>query len=179
MRISDNGLALVESFEGFHPVVYRDTAGLPTIGYGHRLKPFEAFPNGVTDKEATALLREDVATAEHAVNTFVKVPLTQGQYDSLVDFAYSVSGSSLENSTLLRLLNGGKYEEAAAQFMLWDHAGSDGLRRRRETERAMFILPRSRHLSPAESRPVTKCIACKTRSAQGRGAGSLWGISYC
>jgi lysozyme len=161
MRISDKGLALVESLEDFHPVVYMDNAGLPTIGYGHKLKPVEAFPNGVTDEEATALLREDVAMAEHAVNTFVKVPLTQGQYDSLVDFAYSVGGSSLEHSTLLRLLNEGKYEEAAAQFVLWDHAGSDGLLRRREAERAMFTMPRSRYLAPAESRPITNCTACK------------------
>jgi lysozyme len=64
MQISDQGLALIKSFEGFRQFVYKDTAGFPTIGYGHKLKPGESLPRGVTDAEATDLLRGDLVTAE-------------------------------------------------------------------------------------------------------------------
>ena len=143
MQISNQGLALIKSFEGFRPFVYKDTAGFPTIGYGHKLKPGESFPSGVTDAEATNLLHTDVATAERAVNTLAKVPLTQGQFDGLCSFTYNLGSGTLERSTLLKLLNEGKYDEASAQFVLWDHAGgvvSEGLLRRREAERVLFTV---------------------------------------
>jgi lysozyme len=142
MQISDAGLALIKVFEGFRPSVYKDTAGFATIAYGHKLRPGESFPRGVTEEQGTGLLRGDVATAEHAVNTFVKVELKQCQFDALCSFTYNLGGGTLEHSTLLKLVNEGKYAEAAEQFPLWDHAGgvvSAGVLRRREAERAMFM----------------------------------------
>jgi lysozyme len=78
-----------------------------------------------------------VATAELAITRLVKVPLTQGQFDALVDFAFNLGSGRLASSTLLSYLNAGKYDAAAWQLLSWDHAGSreiPALKTRREAE---------------------------------------------
>lgn len=142
MQTSVKGRALIESFEGLRLRVYNDIDGYPTIGYGHKLLPGESYPYGITQQEADALLARDLVRTEDGVNFLVRVPLTQGQFDALVDFTYNLGIGSLGESTLLRLLNQGDYAGAAAQFPLWDHAGADvsaGLLRRREAEKEMFL----------------------------------------
>lgn len=50
--------------------------------------------------------------------------------------------SAFAGSTLLRDINAGRMDLAAAQFDAWDHAGGQvlaGLLRRREAERAEFL----------------------------------------
>ena len=121
-----------------------DVAGFPTIGYGHRIVPPESFPSGVTEPQATTLLAEDVSAAERAVNSLVKVVLTQGQFDALVDFCFNLGAGRLENSTLLRCLNAGRYDDAAEQLLLWDLAEGEpnlGLKARREAELRLWTSP--------------------------------------
>lgn len=142
MQTSAKGRALIEGFEGLRLQVYYDIDGYPTIGYGHKLLPGESFPAGITQAEAAELLTRDLVRTEDAVNAMVSVPLTQGQFDALVDFAYNLGTGSLWESTLLRLLNQGDYAGAADQFARWDYAGDDvsaGLLRRREAEKEMFL----------------------------------------
>jgi len=114
-----------------------DAAGFPTIGYGHRLLNPESFPNGLEEAQAAELLASDVRDAEQAVQRLVKVQLTQGQFDALVDFCFNMGQARLAGSTLLEYLNKGKYDSAARQLLRWDHAGaqeSAGLKARREAE---------------------------------------------
>jgi lysozyme len=83
------------------------------------------------------LLARDVRTAEQAVQRLVKVPLTQGQFDALVDFCFNLGAGRLAASTLLKVLNGGRYEDAAEQLLRWDLAGGEenaGLKTRRQAE---------------------------------------------
>jgi lysozyme len=137
MQLSDAGLALIQKFEGFSATTYNDPVGLPTIGYGHKLLPGESFPNGITQDQATQLLAADAATAGQAVESLVKVPLTQGQFDALVDFCYNLGRSRLAASTLLRDLNAEDYDAARQQLLLWVHAGGQvlpGLQARRQAE---------------------------------------------
>jgi lysozyme len=153
MRISVQGLKLIEQSEGFRSTVYKDTAGLPTIGYGHRIQLGESYPHGITPPQAQALLARDVANAEAAVTNLVKVPLTQSQFDALVDFVYNLGAGRLAASTLLRDLNAGHYILAAAQILLWDHSGSQvdpGLKRRRKAECHLFLAePAANAIHPA------------------------------
>ncbi|HLI61923.1 MAG TPA: lysozyme [Terriglobales bacterium] len=75
------------------------------------------------------------------VNRLVTVPLTQNQFDALVDFVFNVGAENFARSTLLRELNAGNTAGAAAQFLLWKWAGgvvSPGLLRRRQAEAALF-----------------------------------------
>jgi lysozyme len=139
MEISSKGLALIESFEGLRLTAYRDSVGVWTIGYGHtaNVRPDER----ITEAEAEAFLRRDAEGAEQAVSQLVAVPLTQGQFDALVDFVFNLGRAALAGSTLLRLLNDGDHAGAAAEFPKWCHAGGavlPGLVARRAKERALF-----------------------------------------
>jgi len=137
MELSAAGLALLKQSEGYRSHVYRDVAGVPTIGYGHRLQPGESFPGGITEAQAAAILAADIREAEQAVGRLVRVPLVQGQFDALVDFCFNLGQRRLAASTLLADLNLGRYQAAAEQLLLWDHAGAQenaALRARREAE---------------------------------------------
>jgi lysozyme len=162
MRISPSGLELIMQFEGFRSTVYLDSVGIPTIGYGHKLLTSEYRPKGVTQQYAQQLLAQDADAAGEAVAHLVQVPLTQGQFDALVDFVYNLGAARLASSTLLQELNGGNLGAAALEFLKWDHCGgreNTGLKARREAEMRLFLnsdpatspLPRSSpHLAPAK-----------------------------
>lgn len=137
MKFSTAGLELLKCSEGFRNRTYLDVAGYPTIGYGHRLLHPESFPKGVSEEQATEILISDVGNAEQAVQRLVKVSLTQGQFDALVDFCFNLGSGKLAESALLKELNAGHYEAAAEQLLRWDHAGGQecaALKSRREAE---------------------------------------------
>lgn len=141
MKTSEQGFDLIKRSEGLVLHVYTDAVGFPTIGYGHKVRRWENFPGSITEEGAEALLAADVAVAEVMVNRNVTVPLTQGQFDALVDFVFNLGGGAFFNSTLLRELNAGQYDSAGQQLLLWDHGKVNGqeevlagLKARREAE---------------------------------------------
>jgi lysozyme len=147
MQLSAAGMDLLKKSEGFRNCVYMDVAGFPTIGYGHRLLHPESFSNGIDEPQAANLLASDVRDAEQAVERLVKVTLTQGQFDALVDFCFNLGAGRLASSTLLKDLNCGRYDDAAEQLLLWDHAGGEenaGLKARREAEAVLWGKRRAR-----------------------------------
>jgi lysozyme len=94
-------------------------------------------------EQAEVWLRTDVIEAEHAVVKLVRVPLTQDEYDALVDFQFNTGALSKgeKECTLLRLLNAGDYAGAAEQFKRWDKVKGvemAGLLRRRLAEAEQF-----------------------------------------
>ena len=143
MKISDAGIALIKSFEGLRLEAYPDpaTGGDPwTIGYGHT---GEVTPGMViTEAEAEQLLRQDIVQFEMCVNRLLQVPVTQGQFDALVSFAFNLGCANLRKSTLMRKLNSGDAGGAAAEFAVWNRAAGRimaGLSRRRAAERDLFL----------------------------------------
>ena len=137
MHLSAAGLELLKKSEGFRDRVYADVAGFRTIGFGHRLSPLENYANGITMDQGESILKADIATAEAAVERLVKVPVTQGQFDALVDFVFNLGAGRLASSTMLAYLNAGRQDAAAWQLLAWDHAGGHeiaGLKSRREAE---------------------------------------------
>ena len=143
VKTSDAGLQLIMQAEGFRENAYPDpgTGGEPwTIGYGHTLgvRPGDSC----TQAEAAQWLREDVVKAENAVMSNVDVALQQCQFDALVSFVFNVGPKAFMDSTLLRKLNAGDLDGAAAEFPKWCHAGTrilPGLVKRRAAEQAMFM----------------------------------------
>ena len=123
MKISDNGLTFIAKSEGFRDKVY-DDEGHPAIGYGHDILPGESFPDGITEPDASDLLRKDAAEAESSVNQLVTVQLTQGQFDACADFCFNVGADRLKNSTFLKYLNKGKMDLACQQLYWEDSEGS-------------------------------------------------------
>jgi lysozyme len=158
MKTSDRGLVFIASQEGFVDHVYHDVANIATIGFGHVLHMGD--PIHVTRDQALELLRHDVGIAEAAVNSMVKVPLNQNQFDALVDFTFNDGTGALHTSALLHLINLGAFQTAADEFEKWDHANVNGkmveiagLRNRRLLERAMFLA------APVEDPPVVMADA--------------------
>ncbi len=147
MDISTAGLDLIKRSEGFRPRTYPDPAGYPTIGYGHRLAASELYPGGITEAQAEVILLWDVREAVQAVERLVHVPLAQGQFDALVDLIFNLGPEPIANSTLLRELNAGHYDEAAAELLRWDHSGVrrlPGLTARRQAEFNLWHTPQPR-----------------------------------
>lgn len=141
MITSNAGVEFIKSKEGFEPVPKPDPIGIPTVGYGHVTHPWEDFNEPLTEAKALDLLKKDLIPREQYIKCFVKVPLTQGQFDALVSFVFNLGGEALKNSSLLRFLNAGMYAAAAIQFLCWvhaDHKVLPGLVARRTQERTMF-----------------------------------------
>jgi GH24 family phage-related lysozyme (muramidase) len=139
-QINADGLRLLKSFEGLRLEAYQDPVGVWTIGYGTTsgVRPGMV----ITEAEAEALLRRDLARFENAVADLVNVPVNDDQFSALVSFTYNVGEGALASSTLLRLLNQRDYSGAADQLLRWNRAGGaelPGLTRRRRAERALFL----------------------------------------
>jgi lysozyme len=141
MQASQTIIDMIKVFEGLRITPYDDGAGYMTIGYGHRIKPGEAFT--VIDKAAAnRLLQQDVSNAAQVVSSLVSVPLTQNQFDAMVSFTFNLGGKNLSESTLLELINQGDYTCAANEFPKWIHAGGkvkSGLVNRRAKEQKLFL----------------------------------------
>lgn len=140
MKMSAAGLAIVKEFEGLRLKAYKCPAAVWTIGYGHTSaagEPEVTPKLEVTKEECEAILKRDMKQYEDGVNKLVKVGLTQGQFDALVDFAYNAGVGALQKSTLLKKVNAGKFDEVPAEFMKWTKGGGKelpGLVRRRRAE---------------------------------------------
>lgn len=144
LQISDAGLAFIAAWEKFVPDIYKDAAGLPTIGYGHLIKsttPDYAREGPITKEQATELLRADAEIAASEVRKRVTVKLTQPQFDALVSFTFNVGNGAFRKSTLLKRLNAENYADVPTQLMRWVKAGGRtlrGLQNRRRAEGLMF-----------------------------------------
>jgi len=142
LRISQAGIDLVRQYEGLRLTVYKDSAGRPTIGYGHLIKPGENFHTGITEKKAELMLASDLIATEDAVKRLVNVMLIQGQFDALVSLVFNIGAGQFQKSTLLRKLNAGDLAGATDEFIRWNKAGgrvAEGLQRRRVEEREVFF----------------------------------------
>lgn len=139
MLPSEDAIKLIKASEGCRLTAYRDSVGVLTIGYGSTGGIKEG--QTITQKQADNMLIDDMDAAAEGVTKLVKVALTQGQFDALTSFVFNLGEGRLRDSTLLRLLNQGKYGEAANQFKFWVMAGGKplaGLVKRRAAERALF-----------------------------------------
>lgn len=142
MKASALLVQMIMQEEGLRLKPYKDGAGYMTVGYGHLLPIGEPVPEKITPLEATSLLIGDIYEAEEAVDRQVKVPLTQEQFDALVDFTFNFGEKKLSASGLLRELNAGHYGEVPKRLMLWSkikqkdgsYKTSKGLLHRRKRE---------------------------------------------
>lgn len=139
-KIGLAGIALIKSFEGLELTAYRDAVGVLTIGYGST-GPHVKPGMKITEQEAEALLRKDLARFESAVDKLTGGNATQDQFDAMVSLAFNVGETNLAKSTLLKLHNAGDYVAAADQFARWNRAGGkvlNGLTRRRAAEANLY-----------------------------------------
>lgn len=141
-QLSDGGVAIIRTFEGYSPFVYKDSAGLDTIGYGHLItKNSPKFNIPLLPREADALLRKDTKIAVNAVNKAVTVPIKQHQADPLISFTFNVGGGAFAKSTLVKKINYNLHMETEKEFLRWNKAGGKpvtGLSNRRAAEAEIY-----------------------------------------
>lgn len=73
----------------------------------------------ITAEKSSELLKEDLQWVEDAINSLVRVPLNQNQYDALCSLIFNIGKSAFASSTVLRQLNLKNYQAAADAFLLW------------------------------------------------------------
>lgn len=184
MHISDAGLRLIKSFEGYHTrqpdgscVAYLCPAGVPTIGWGCT----EGVHLGMrwTAKQAEDALRRELEKFEAGVARVVTVELNQNELDALVSFAYNVGLGALGKSSLLRRLNAGDRDGAANAFASWTRGGGrvlPGLVSRRARESALFRKPVAEPEAPFMAQKVEAVPEPPRRDVVAAGAATAGGV---
>ncbi len=144
--LSVAGLSLIMSSEGLRTTAYPDpgTHGAPwTICYGHTGP--EVRPGlTVSHTQCERWLNEDTLKAQSVVQTYVDVPLKQGEYDAYTSFVYNLGEVRFRDSTMLLKLNAGDHAGACNQFPLWVYADGrvlEGLAVRRTKEQTLCHKP--------------------------------------
>ncbi|MDX7083440.1 lysozyme [Serratia marcescens] len=143
MQTSNKGRDFIKGFEDLCLKAYPDpgTGGKPwTIGWGHTkgVKQGER----ITQEQAEQFLSDDLAVFELTVNSALKRPMTQNQFDAMVSLAFNIGGSAFAGSTLVKKFNAGDDRGAADEFSKWKNSGGKvmpGLVKRRAAEREMFL----------------------------------------
>lgn len=139
LRINDAGLQIIKDSEGLRLEPYA-AGGYSYIGYGHQIQPGENFTS-LTEAEAEALLRSDIAFFENGVRESLARPATQNQFSAMVSLAYNKGLYGFRDTDVLRLFNAGDVAGAADDFR--NHTGRGSavphLVERRERERMLFL----------------------------------------
>lgn len=142
-----SGAFLVIPMEGEHKKnglheTYLDVVGVETACYGQtgsHIKLGQKF----TDEQCAEMLAEELVKFDKQLNRVFKVRYQNDyQHAAMVSFAYNVGIGNVETSTLARLFNQGKYEQACDQLSRWIYAKKkkfNGLVRRREVEKAWCL----------------------------------------
>lgn len=116
MEISQNGINLIKKYEGCRLDAYLCPSNVWTIGYGHTGSDV-CKGRKITQAEADKLLKNDLLVHSNNVNKLVKVKLNQNQFDALVSLEFNIGYGNFCSSTILKLINQGKFKEAGNRFL--------------------------------------------------------------
>jgi GH24 family phage-related lysozyme (muramidase) len=152
----------IAPWEGFLPEAIGDSlaGGLPTQGYGHTRfagKPIPVIGGPAWSKaKALRVLGHDCRGAAHSVDRTVKRRIPVRVRIALISATFNLGGSILVGTELIRAINTGQFDRAAALLERYDHDGSgnviEGLRRRRKAEAWMLRHPRKLARNPHRPR---------------------------
>lgn len=157
MQLGNEGIELIQEWEGLKLSPYLCSAKVPTIGIGST-----TYEDGtkvtmkdkpITEQRAYELFRNTVKKYEEAVAKYVKSAINQNQFDALVAFCYNVGigdpkvpigkGGGFIHSTLLRKVNANPNDESIrTEFLRWNKAGGvvvKGLTNRRTAELNLYF----------------------------------------
>lgn len=143
----------LKTMEGKENVAYVDrlpTIPVVTVCYGHTATA--KLGQYYTDAECDALLIRDLNTIyAPGIRRCLTAPVTQNEFNALVDFGYNLGIAKACGSTLMKLVNRGQYDLASNEFTKWTFVGGkdcklaasrcSGIVKRREWEQRMFRTP--------------------------------------
>lgn len=136
LALSASALVGIAVHEGYRGEAYEPVKGdVPTIGFGTT----EGVEMGdrITPERALVRLLQDANKFEKAVRRCAPVPMHQYEFDAYVSLTYNIGEGAFCKSTLVKLLNQQKYEEACQQILRWDKFKGrplPGLTKRRQEE---------------------------------------------
>lgn len=140
MKISQKGIDLIKKYEGCKLYAYRDSVGVATIGYGHTRNVMMGM--AITQAQAEAFLREDIAPIEKSLN-IMNTNFTQNAFDALCSWIFNLGIGSFNSSTLKKYIVARKSDiEITDQIVRWYNAGGKpllGLKKRRVEEANMWL----------------------------------------
>lgn len=139
--IPPQSIAIIKQFEGFSPTPIPDL-DKKQIGYGHDIQPGESLTS-LTEQEATDLLAKDLADRASSIERHIRPALNDNQFSALLSLVYNVGTGPLIGH-LGQYINLYRWEQAADEFPRWsfaDHRQLDGLVKRREAEKQLFLTP--------------------------------------
>lgn len=139
MKISENGLNLIISFEGFCPKATKavKTEKYYTIGYGHYGKDVKENQT-ITKKDALLLLEKDLKRFETKVMKYNECyNFTQNEFDSLMSFAYNVG--NIDQLTAKGTRTKKEISDAMLKYVKSGGNVLNGLVKRRKKERELFL----------------------------------------
>ena len=139
MAIAKSTLSFITNEEGSRNKAYKDSKGLWTIGVGHLIKADEQhlLTATLTDEEVEELLRSDLRWCSEAVESSVRVPLSQSQFDALYSLCFNIGEGAFRKSTVVRKINENDLPGAADAILMWNKP--EVLVNRRRRERALFL----------------------------------------
>ena len=136
LSLSGMGLVAIVMNEGYNSTAYIPVKGdVATIGFG--TTKGVKLGDRTTPQDALKRALTDINKFEGALKQCVKVPLTQGEYDAYISLSYNIGSFAFCNSTLVKRLNAGRYEDACAEILQWDRFKGQklaGLTKRRTEE---------------------------------------------
>ena len=134
MKISQNGINLIKSFEGCVLTAYLCPSKVWTIGYGHTAGVKQG--QSITKAQAEEFLKTDIVKYERYVNN-TGLALNQNQFDALVSFTYNCGSGNLN-----KLIKNRSLSEIADAMLLYNKSEGKtlpGLVKRRKAERDLFL----------------------------------------
>jgi len=130
LSLSAAALVGLLAHEGYSDRAIIPVAGdRPTVGFGSTLRD-DGSPVRMGDKitppKAVARSYAHIARDEAGIKACVTAPLTQGEYDTMVDFAYQYGVPTLCTSSIVREANAGNYRAACDAYLFYKRvAGRD------------------------------------------------------
>ena len=145
MKTSEACIAILKGMEGFLEYPVWDYSHY-SVGYGSTCEEGD-YPNGITEEEADALLREFLVDMEDALNGLANrngIIFSQYQFDALMLFTYNVGIGWIYTDGDFRqaVIDNATGNEFIYPFTLWSSAGGQtlpGLVTRRLIEADMYL----------------------------------------
>jgi GH24 family phage-related lysozyme (muramidase) len=130
LSLSAAALVGIALHEGYSDKAYVPVPGdRPTVGFGSTFdesgKPVQ-MGDTITPPEAIARTLAHIQKDERGIKTCVTAPLTQAEYDLMVDFSYQYGTQTLCKSSIVSHANAGRYRQSCDSYLLYKRvAGYD------------------------------------------------------
>ncbi|MEO1328739.1 MAG: lysozyme, partial [Pseudomonadota bacterium] len=124
LTTDDAIMSLIKRHERLRLDAYKGAGGNWLIGYGHKATAEEGMT--ITEAEADALFEADLREVELRLKRRIDAPIRRREFSALVDLAYNVGPTRVNNSTLMKRFNAGDRQGAADGLLDWTKITVDG-----------------------------------------------------